>query len=207
MPLPNSPVGGGSFHELPPESAQARDRIPGFKPEWRYAVSPTEMQVIAGEVLPFPAQITIRPGVNGTTATGDSSVAEASQGSRLGRIVVPLSVQVVAWGAKRTGYLVAYDGTRGRYHVSAWQRPRRLGASIVWDVDWDGWIGFLRQLKTMYLSDTIDPLVAEATLAPLLAEIASLEGPAQHNPAAARRLAELRARLPKAAEPAASKKG
>jgi len=169
-----------------------------------YLVSPSEVELVDGELLPRLVRFGIVPGVMGVPAQRkpedpvrwEGPVAEHCK--RSGRTLVdPRRYDIVPKvdgkpvepgpgedpDDPRTWYVARFPGFKGPVHVSVWQRPRVLGSQVLWDVDKAGETDFRRQIVAkMFPDGTVDPQIADVVRFAAERELANLEAEARINP-------------------------
>lgn len=164
--------------------------------------SPTEIDFVAGVPLPRLTRFPIEPGLLGVPQIrneGDEPVWQVAVGvecERNGRILVDparygikpkVSGEPVVLAAgenpadPRAWYVRRYRGHRGTIHVSAWQLPRVLGATVLWEHDTEGEIDFRKQVAEKILGG-VDQTIADTVRAAARMELADLASEAKHRP-------------------------
>lgn len=159
--------------------------LPGPRDAWTWCVSPTALQCDHGAIVPRLAKAWHTPGLGGNgreLGRGEGFVAALRD--RFGYLPVPHDIECVAYGETRTvaapsTYLDRYDGVdvKGRpcvYYTDAWHRPRRLGATTVWDWDADGWRDFLGRCLRLVTPGELDPVQVQIATEPLIRSIRRL---------------------------------
>jgi len=131
-----------------------------------YLVSPSEIDMVAGEALPRLVQFPIDGGLLGVPGSEDGEytwrAAVATMCERQGRILVDPHEQgltLAAFGKEitpdpdddptdpRSWYVCRYRGHKGIIHMPPWCKPRVIGSRVVWDKDPAGRIDFQRQIR------------------------------------------------------------
>ncbi|MBC8425135.1 hypothetical protein H8E07_13510 [bacterium] len=190
----------------PRRAAAAADVLPmpGTK-DFVLLASPSEYDMIEGEALPRLIMFPIEGGLMGVPASesGDFSWRGAVQHEceRFGRVLIDPEVQgleLVAFAAKvgkshpdddaadpRSWYVRRYKARRGMVHTKPWQRPRKLGNTVVWDRDIEGEREFRRQVRDKVLGG-IDPQIEHTVRLEAERLAAQLEAEARTRPTIAR---------------------
>jgi hypothetical protein len=175
-------------------------------PDFVYLVSPSEVEMRAGEMLPRLVRFAILPGCMGVPQVRDENEPPRWEGAvadhcrRSGRTLVDCArfgirpkvdgVEVEPADGEdpadpRVWYVRRYRGHKGSIHVSVWQRPRVLGSQVLWDVDEAGMLDFRRQIvEKMFPGGTVDDQIASVVRFAAEREVAALEAEAKHNPRA-----------------------
>ena len=158
MPTPKQsakPVEGETtLTELPRAAQKPKAGVLPENSPFALWVDPASVQFVAGEALYRPVAIPISPGVQGVGTDGYPDASDAWQ-RRHGRIMVPMDVEVVAWGAKRRGYLVQRDngqdlnGKQLWHYHDAWTSYEQVGSRTSTERDQDGYIEFCRGLTAV----------------------------------------------------------
>jgi len=188
----------------PPTSQRPTGVLQGWRPGFVLLARLDRLEVSGGLVLPDLARADAVAGRGGNTSadTVDPAGWVASL-ERQGYRRVPDDLDFECWGARRAGcasgctYRDWYETDRvaGRWS-EAWTRPKVLGATIKWPVDWDGKRAFQAQvLKWLLNGSELDNDLVEAACAPAI-EIARAYLGNVGNHEAARRLKHLVAQLP-----------
>jgi hypothetical protein len=184
--------GGGST-----AGGQPNRKIPGSAAPWHFCCSLDMLQMVDGEYLPDLPPIPHLEGVNGALGPGQPGTALEKARAK-GRVVIPHSFRVQAWGAEVGGYLTRSEGTGGDYYHDVWHRPHIVGTRVFWDFDAAGWLDFRRRalrflFENLGISEVPERFKALAERG-IREEIASLQG--RTDPASQARVESLRARLP-----------
>lgn len=163
----------------PPEAGYAPRPVPGSERtlpplaldpshNFRFLVHPVRYDVFmtgnGAEILPIPNRFEFQPGLHGVLPVkgetdGDPSHALLER-SRKGWIEVPDDFPVTAFGEAMTRYSQAYPVKGGQHHCEVWTRPYRVGVTVYWQRDFEGYWQFLRDVQAQILPP-LDPNVRE----------------------------------------------
>jgi hypothetical protein len=137
-----------------------------------YEVGKAEDGTPLFEVLPAPTTLEFQPGLAGVEPVKDEQngnylVALAKKREK-GWIDVPMDFPVTAFGVKQEGYVHVFSGKHGpdTVHLEVWRRPYKVGGTVFFERDGDGYIQFLRDIKEKILPP-IDPNVLRGLKAKL----------------------------------------
>lgn len=157
QPLPSN-SSAAAAGAAPARAFSAAEALPlDHQPRFVFLAHPARWDVFEGpdgfEILPAITKLEFQAGLAGVRAVkgvpdGDPSFAIVEK-QRRGWVVVPESLEVVAFGERRTGYVHVYDGRAGKgtVHLDVWQRPYLLGGAVFFAKDKAGYVDFLRKVK------------------------------------------------------------
>lgn len=159
-----------------PRMARVSTGGPGFGPRalilprargpWTWMVHPAQMECVGGKIVPRLLKATHEPGAFGNPpggggAAGSGHILHLTQQHW---IEVPVQVPAIAWGKDRgqqedilSAYLDDWHGVtdKGRpvvYVTDAWERPKSIGGTTIWQRDQQGFIEWRESLiKSMNL--------------------------------------------------------
>jgi len=123
-------------------------------PPWYYMHHPTRWGLLGDEWLPILAELRIDPGVNGVDKSG-SPVEAIADHQLQGWTLIP-------WTVIPGGYVRTYQGQKGPVSLSIWQTPRQVAGRAWYDVDFEGYKSFLRDLVLRGIIEAPDPSILEA---------------------------------------------
>ena len=115
-----------------------------------------------GELLPLLGRMSHQRGVNNVDHNGDTTRAEVNLQRQGWTLLDPSTCPASMTPDGIEGYVRAFDGRRGPIHVTAWERPRALGARVVWDRDPAGYTEWLRHLMREGHIAPPDPVVVDS---------------------------------------------
>lgn len=187
-----------------PRTGSSHLKIPPRK-DFVFLVSPTETDMVDGEVLPRLVRFYIDPGINGVPGVERSEDAENvnwrgavdAECHRNGRILVDpdrYGMEVTVNGKvvrpdpeedsrdPRTWYVKRYLGHKGYVHVSIWETPTTLGRQVLWAKDLEGEKAFRREVVKKIFGK-IDDRIEKATVQRAKFELAEFKNELRRRPA------------------------
>ena len=114
-----------------------------------FLAHPLIWDVIGNRLVPRLRQFFFEPGVSGVEERkgqfdGDATHALADLERNGWKIIKPQ--KVIAFGAEKPHYCLAYDGYRGPVHIEAWRRPIQIGNRVDFEHDEKGYVNWLVSL-------------------------------------------------------------
>lgn len=134
--------------------------------DFTFVADPTNYDVFltdkGAEVLPILARHLHAVGLHGNNpTTGDPSGPLGVKASK-GYVLVPKQIEATAFGDKGAGYSHFFETDQGERHWTVvWRRPYKVGGSVQWETDREGYFAFLRSVQAD-LMPPIDPNVLRA---------------------------------------------
>lgn len=163
-----APAGDSVVLDIKPD-AKERGRIP--LPEnrpFRYWADPTRVKHIKGRPELLPVKVHVEPGLQGTPSDADPTFIDGYQSNKLGRVAVPMDMEVQAWGKTVKGYVIRKDIGRDRlgkqlYHFhDVWTRHTVFGRRVVTEFDQDGFDDFCRRVGKLPGIGELHPVIVAA---------------------------------------------
>jgi hypothetical protein len=120
------------------------------------------------EILPALRTLAHQPGVGGVHQVRDAETraiygdpdGAISHARKQGWVVVPRTIQVIAFGDTFTGYVHSYVGQKGRIHLMRWCRLFKVGTGSQVTRDGEGYHAFLRRVRDEILGAPHPGIVA-----------------------------------------------
>ena len=138
-------------------------------PPFLYFYSPSEVEVVEGEVWPQPQRIRLEPGVY-VNNKGNIDQVLLYQ-SKSGRTLIE-EMPVTAFGETHQGYIKRIqvgknsDGEPVYHYHDVWTRYHRIGAVTKKEYDYQGFHLFRKQILEL-MGGSIDPAISKPLLASL----------------------------------------
>jgi len=175
-PTPSTAIAVGqsvALADLPSPAARKKTRLP--LPEnapFRFWVDPVRVRFIDGKPCANPIAVSYVPGAQGIGDDANPLTMDDYQ-RRLGRVPVPMTAPVVAFGESSSGtlrrMLVGTDrnGKQIHHYHSPWEKKTPVGNRVVVEFDHDGWDAFCVDC-TALVEGGLHPVVVKGSRAAYL---------------------------------------
>ena len=148
-----------------------RSSRPQLKPNhpFLYFVSPSEVEIMNGDVCLQPQRVRLEPGVYVDNQGNFDNCLRYQAG--LGRQLVDGNIEVIAFGEKVKGYIKRVevgrnsDGVPFYHYHDVWTRYSRVGSVTVKEFDRDGFHKFRQQCLGVLDLTEVHPSIAKPLLA------------------------------------------